>query len=293
MNANGGVVIYGNKVQYSKSGFEDVPATGPTANSGSKALCFCGNNNLVYKQPNTVTLPAGSYKMTISVYPYNGAYSSEQPTTKVKDFSGFVDVNGTEYFSKNRSTNKEITLNSNKWNNDIIEFELTQTTTGHFQVSYGIQYFLVIDDVKLEYQGGVITTSLQTVVDKAQTLNGMLNDANLSDAIQTAQNFISNPTTQDDVATTSSVAPVGTAVVVVFHVLQVHTATASFTRAAQYLHVVNEVRFSHNSLIWAAKLQKNAEKPTLLCHKLAFHRVVEAESNALAASNHCFRMAKA
>ncbi len=200
MNANGGVVIYGNKVQYSKSGFEDVPATGPTANSGSKALCFCGNNNLVYKQPNTVTLPAGSYKMTISVYPYNGAYSSEQPTTKVKDFSGFVDVNGTEYFSKNRSTNKEITLNSNKWNNDIIEFELTQTTTGHFQVSYGIQYFLVIDDVKLEYQGGVITTSLQTVVGKAQTLNGMLNDANLSNAIQTAQNFISNPTTQDDVA---------------------------------------------------------------------------------------------
>jgi hypothetical protein len=76
-------------------------------------------------------------------------------------------------------------------------------------------------------------------------------------------------------------------------VLQVHTATASFTRAAQYLHVVNEVRFSHNSLIWAAKLQKNAEKPTFLCHKLAFHRAVEAESNALAASNHCFRMAKA
>ena len=49
-NANGGVVGYGGKVQYSKSGFEDVPANGPTETSGSKALCFCGNNNLVYQQ---------------------------------------------------------------------------------------------------------------------------------------------------------------------------------------------------------------------------------------------------
>ena len=60
-NANGGVVIYGNKVQYTKSGFESVPSTGPLATSGTKALCFCGNNNLIYQQPTEVSLPAGSY----------------------------------------------------------------------------------------------------------------------------------------------------------------------------------------------------------------------------------------
>ena len=202
-NANGGVVGYGGKVQYSKSGFEDLPANGPTTSSGSKAFCFCGNNALVYKQPESVTLPAGSYKMTVYIYPYNGAYSSAQPTTRVKDFTGFIDNEGNEYFSPNRTgTNKEeITLNSNAWNEEIIEFELTQETTGHFQVSYGIQYFLVVDDIKLEYQGGVVTTSLSNVVAKAENLNAELNSNDLAEAISNAQDFIANPTTQEDVAT--------------------------------------------------------------------------------------------
>ena len=198
-NANGGVVGYGGKVQYSKSGFEDVPANGPTETSGSKALCFCGNNNLVYQQPESVTLPAGSYKLTVYVYPYNGAYSSAQPTTKVKDFTGFVDENGHEYFSQNRSDNKEVTLNSNAWNEEVIEFELTQPTTGHFQVSYGIQYFLVIDDIRLEYQGGIITSSLNDVVVKAEALNAELNSSDLTTAIANAKEFIINPTSQEDV----------------------------------------------------------------------------------------------
>lgn len=202
-NANGGVVGYGGKVQYSKSGFEDLPANGPTTSSGSKAFCFCGNNALVYKQPESVTLPAGSYKMTVYIYPYNGAYSSAQPTTRVKDFTGFIDNEGNEYFSPNRTgTNKEeITLNSNAWNEEVIEFELTQETTGHFQVSYGIQYFLVVDDIKLEYQGGVVTTSLSNVVAKAENLNAELNSNDLAEAISNAQDFIANPTTQEDVAT--------------------------------------------------------------------------------------------
>lgn len=202
-NANGGVVGYGGKVQYTKSGFEDLPASGPTVSSGAQALCFCGNNALVYKQPESVTLPAGSYKMTVYIYPYNGAYSSAQPTTRVKDFTGFIDNEGNEYFSPNRTgTNKEeITLNSNAWNEEVIEFELTQETTGHFQVSYGIQYFLVVDDIKLEYQGGVVTTSLSNVVAKAENLNAELNSNDLAEAISNAQDFIANPTTQEDVAT--------------------------------------------------------------------------------------------
>ena len=200
-NANGGVVEYGGKIQYSKSGYEDVPATGPTATSGSKALCFCGNNNLIYKQPTSVTLPAGTYKMTVNIYPYNGAYSTVQPTTKVKTFTGFVDNDGKEYFSETRSDNKEITLNTNQWNQEIIYFELTKPTTGHFQVSYGIQYFLVIDDICLEGETGIITSALSKVLNKAKALNAELNDAGLATAIQDAELFIANPTDQDAVTT--------------------------------------------------------------------------------------------
>ena len=197
-NANGGVVVYGNKVQYSKSGFESVPDS-PDATSGSKALCFCGNNNMNYKQPTEVTLPAGSYKMKIRLFPYNGAYSTQQPTTKVKDFTGFVANNGTEYFNENRSDNKEITLNSNVWNEETIFFELTEPTTGHFQVSYGIQYFVVVDDIRLEGETGIITSGLQKVVNKATALNTELSSSDLSIAISNAEVVIANPTDQDAV----------------------------------------------------------------------------------------------
>ena len=197
-NANGGVVVYGNKVQYSKSGFESVPDS-PDATSGTKALCFCGNNNLIYKQPTEVTLPAGSYKMKIRLFPYNGAYSTQQPTTKVKDFTGFVANNGTEYFNENRSDNKEITLNSNAWNEETIFFELTEPTTGHFQVSYGIQYFVVVDDIRLEGETGIITSGLQKVVNKATALNAELSSSDLSTAISNAEAVIANPTDQDAV----------------------------------------------------------------------------------------------
>lgn len=197
-NANGGVVVYGNKVQYTKSGFESVPDS-PDATSGTKALCFCGNNNLIYKQPTEVTLPAGSYKMKIRLFPYNGAYSTQQPTTKVKDFTGFVANNGTEYFNENRSDNKEITLNSNVWNEETIFFELTEPTTGHFQVSYGIQYFVVVDDIRLEGETGIITSGLQKVVNKATALNAELSSSDLSTAISNAEVVIANPTDQDAV----------------------------------------------------------------------------------------------
>ena len=46
---------------------------------------------------------------------------------------------------------------------------------------------------------------------------------------------------QVDVATPAAVAPVGAAVRVILHVLQVHRPLAALARAAQYLHIVYEV----------------------------------------------------
>lgn len=201
-NANGGVVTYNNKVQYSKSGYESTPTEGPNAASGTNALCFVGNGSLVYQQPE-ITLPAGTYCMTVNIWPYNGAYSHDTPTMKIKTFSGFLANDGTEYFNEdNRSDNKEITVNCNAWNQEKIYFELTKATTGHFQVSYGTQYFLVVDDITLEGETGVVTSALEKVIASAIELNARLrNNTDLATAIGTAETFVQNPTNQDDVTT--------------------------------------------------------------------------------------------
>jgi len=112
-----------------------------------------------------------------------------------------VATGGTAYYSKNLSDHAEITVNCNAWNEDVIEFELAEATEGRIKLSYGTQYFLVIDDVKLEYQGGVVTSALTALVTRAQTLNASLNSSNLTAAIGVAETFLQNPTTQDDVTT--------------------------------------------------------------------------------------------
>lgn len=202
VNANGGVVSYGGNVQYSKSSFEALPATGPLATSGNNCLCLCGNNSLVYQQPNAITLPAGSYRLVVRIYTYNGVYSHDTPTFKVKSQTGFVTTDGKEYFSQNLSDSKEITVNSNEWNEDVIEFELTEPATGHLQISYGTQYYMLVDDLYLEVQTGIITTALQKVLVKANALNEAMGGNNeiLLDVINNAESFIANPTSQDEVA---------------------------------------------------------------------------------------------
>lgn len=201
-NANGGVVSYGGNVQYSKSSFEAIPTAGPLPTSGNNCLCVCGNNSLVYQQPAEITLPAGTYRLMVRLYPYNGAYSHETPTMKIKNQTGFVTTAGKEYFSQKLSDSKEITVNCNEWNVDVIEFELTESATGHLQVSYGTQYYLLIDDLYLEVETGVITTALKNVLEKAKALNEAMGGNNpiLLDVIQSSEAFIANPTNQDDVA---------------------------------------------------------------------------------------------
>ena len=49
--------------------------------------------------------------------------------------------------------------------------------------------------------------------------------------------------TQIDVATASAVATVGSAVGIILHVAQVHRAASALSRAAVYLHIVNEITF--------------------------------------------------
>ena len=200
-NANGGVVTYGCNIQsgkYATAG-EPGPAEGVT---GTKGLCFTGSAGLVYQQANEITLPAGIYRLTVNLYARNGQTSNPGPTQQVvNDHTGFMPTGGTEENDLIPAIRKSMQFASNAWDTEIIDIELTQPTTGRFQIGYGSSYFVVVDDVKLEYQGGVVTTALTNVIGKAQTLNGVLNSSELTAAIQTAENFIANPTTQDEVAT--------------------------------------------------------------------------------------------
>ncbi len=197
-NANGGVVTYGVNIQsgqYATAG-EPGPASGIT---GQKGLCFCGAAGLIYQQASEITLPAGTYRLTVNLYARNGQTTNPGPTQQVNNIkTGFMPTGGTEdnLIPAKRSSQQ---FKSNDWDQDVLAIELTAPTKGRFQISYGSSYFVVVDDIKLEFQGGVITTALENIIPKAEALNAELNSTTLAAAIQTAKDFVANPTSQDDV----------------------------------------------------------------------------------------------
>ena len=202
-SANGGAIAYNADlhVQYSKWNVagDQGPAAGPTGTTGNKGLCFSGNASVVYRQAEAITLPAGTYKLTVNVWARNGETSNPKPTQQVvNDKTGFLPENGTDD-DLMPAVRKSLQFASNAWDTEVLEFELTEATTGRFQLSYGSSYFVVIDDLKLEHNGGIVTTALAKVVTKAKALNAKLNSNDLATAIGVAEAFMVNPTTQEDV----------------------------------------------------------------------------------------------
>ncbi len=198
---NGGVITYGCNVQTGKwaTAGEPGPESGIT---GTKGLCFVGNKGLVYQQTDEITLAPGIYRFTVNLYARNGQTTNPGPTQQVVNIkTGFMPTGGTED-NLIPSVRKSLQFTSNAWSQEVLDIELTEATSGRFQISYGTSYYVVVDDVKLEYLGGVITTALSSVVTKAQTLNSLLGtNSDLSTAIGNAETFIANPTIQEDVAT--------------------------------------------------------------------------------------------
>ncbi len=193
---NAGVVAYPVKVKYSKwlNGI-DGPDAGFTDNN-QKALCFTATKSAVYQQTDEMTLPAGSYVLTVHVWAYNGGTTNPTPTIIVTNASGFVASDGTEYLSE------KVAFKSSGWDVDTIKIQLTSETKGRIQLSYGESYFVTIDDLKLEYEQKIITEALEEVIVKAGKLYELLGgNADLETAIGNASQFVSNPTSQDAVAT--------------------------------------------------------------------------------------------
>lgn len=197
-NANGGVVTYGCNIWTSKYSTAGEPGA-PSGVTGTKGLCFCGNNGLVYQQANEITLPKGFYRLTVNAYARNGQTTGKGETVQVVNIkTGFMPTGGTEE-DLVPAERKSVQFPNDTWVQDVIEIELTKATTGRFQISYGTSYFVVIDDVRLEYYDGVITTALSNQLVKAQALNAELESSSLAEAIAAAEAFLANPTDQEDV----------------------------------------------------------------------------------------------
>lgn len=197
-SSNAGVVTYDStiNVKYNAYAKFPMPEAGPTEASGSKALVFTGTpygSNPVTYETAEVTLPAGWYRLSVSVYTYSGWAE----TTSLKSMLAFVSNNGQKIVSE-----KPI-FNCNQWDGDTIVIELTEPTTGRFQLGYTASFFTVIDDVTLEYEDKVITSSLEAVIVKAKTLSAAIydSDPDLTAAIGAAEAFVQNPTSQEAVAT--------------------------------------------------------------------------------------------
>lgn len=190
---NAGVAPYPIKVKYSKwINPLDGPETAPVNGDNTKALCFTGNKSAVY-QSDEITLPAGTYTLTVNVWAYNGGTTNPAPTIDLQGATGFVGNNGVEFLS----TKKLFT--SSGWDTDVVTIELTEATTGRVQLCYGESYFVVIDDIKLEYSGRFVTTNLFNAIRKATALNAELDNSDLSAAIEAAQAVVNNPTDQEEV----------------------------------------------------------------------------------------------
>lgn len=191
---NSGVITYGVGIKINNYQTIPSPAAGPAGTTGNKGLVFVGNNYsnqyLIYQTPE-VTLPAGWYRMTVNVCPV----STWGETTSIANQCGFVATNGTKYCHEG-----SIEYKVNAWNNDELEILLPEETKGVFQLCVQGQC-VILDDVKIEYEARVITTALEEAIVKAKAISTKLGDSDpeLTAAIQAAENFIANPTTQNDV----------------------------------------------------------------------------------------------
>lgn len=107
----------------------------------------CWTSSSYYTQ--NVTLPAGSYTITIPTYNSTGGTDAI-----AKNLCGFIAADGTEYLAETT------VFPVNKWSNETIKFTLDEETSGVISIGYtsanlgsGKQPHLFIDEFTLKYNG--------------------------------------------------------------------------------------------------------------------------------------------
>ena len=160
-----GLFTYGSGKWLGGSGYT-VPETDPEGNPGQAlGIVAVWTGTAQYSQP--VTIPAGTYKITVPIY---NAVGGTSPI--VKNLTGFIADNGTEYLATSK------TYPVNEWYTETINLVLTEETTGIFTVGYtadnagsGSMPHLFLDKFVLEEAEAValLRDELEKAINAAQT----------------------------------------------------------------------------------------------------------------------------
>lgn len=132
-----------------------VPTIMSDGSSEGKVLGFVTSWSNIVQYKQAVTLPAGSYTLSMSYYNVEGTAAI------VKNLIGFVSDDGTEYLST------RTTFPVGQWTKDEIKFTLDEETTGYFTLgykaandySYNMPHFFT-DGISLVYVGSGIDPSM-------------------------------------------------------------------------------------------------------------------------------------
>lgn len=115
----GAIMSYGSDKTFNSA---SVPATDNAGNTGNTLGVSVGWGSTQRYQSEVITLPAGSYRLSVKAY--NANAGAQQFTSKV----GFVPTSGESSLSSKTS------FTSNTWETDEIDFVLDNDTEGRFQI---------------------------------------------------------------------------------------------------------------------------------------------------------------
>lgn len=161
-------------------------------------IVTCWSNSAFYKQD--VTLPAGSYTISMSYYNAGGADAVE------KNLIGFVANDGTEHLGETKS------FPVGKWTTETLKFDLEGETSGYFTVGYkstnvgsGKMPHLFVDGFSLIYVGTGINASLLALNAMVSGANKLLSEdfnadlrKQLADAVDAGQALVSAQSVDDE-----------------------------------------------------------------------------------------------
>ena len=189
----GATFAYGSSTALKGNG-KNAPSTNPDGDNTGNCLGFfavwsCG---AYYYQD--VTLPAGVYEMTTSIYNQSGTQNSTS-------YVGFIPESGDSYTMPVNTT-------VGQWVEQSVKFALATETTGKIVLGYkstgggsGANPHIFIDNVKLTYTDLLsgYKAELQAEIDAAKAL--VIADTEkeaLNTAIATAESVLANATTEEE-----------------------------------------------------------------------------------------------
>lgn len=190
----GAVFAYGSSYEL-QGGNKSAPASAPDGGTTGNCLGFfavwgCGG---YYYQD--VTLPAGKYTITVPMYNQSGTQANTS-------YTGFFPTEGE---AKTVAVNPTV----GSWVNQTVTFTLATETAGQIRLGYkstgsgsGANPHIFIDCVKIEYTDialGGAQDILEGFIKKAEALNSVLGNANLTSAISSAKTTLASAKFSTDV----------------------------------------------------------------------------------------------